>query len=424
MAECLRQRTQEQMSTDVCVQNWSCSYYLPSERRWIPGRLSLTPSHLRFTAEGANEFLVSFHLSSISEIKKESSSYIFSSITVLEEGQSKHWFGSLQPNRNVVFNVLEHFWREQLLSPQASRTVASKLSKGGELMNMVTTSQRHMEKTSNVLYEQGEQFDNIRKGLDKIEADMATTDRLLSVLESPSWWPFSGKTWRSWKHAEPKGSLGDVSPPHSTKEGILMTIPIIFSRKPNINLKPGKLTVLASALEISDCNSQPLHRYQREDVDDIRVCTGYDISIRQRFIGKPDITYRILSARLPDAIPLLETQYSKKIEFQEEALMFSGSRKSSLRDQPSPETGSWVLDQIVTTAIRSDGNSEALMQDQLVSESEAQELRKILMKLKCIALEADTELERQDEALDNVNSSADRAVMSVDKQTRRMRNLM
>ncbi|NP_001091220.1 synaptosome associated protein 47kDa L homeolog [Xenopus laevis] len=327
------------MSSDVCVQNWSCSYYLTSEKRWIPGRLSLTPSRLKFKADGAHEFLVSFHLSSINEIKKESSSYIFSSITVLEKDQAKHWFSSLQPNRNVAFNVIQHFWREQLLTPQGSHTASSKTSQGGEFVNRVTASQSHMEESTNALLHQGEQFDNIRKGLDKIEADMATTDRLLSVLESPSWWLFSRKPWQSWKQAEPKESPGDVTPPNHGKEGILMSVPIIFSRKPDINLKPGKLTVLTSALEISDCNSQLLHRYQREDVDDITVCTGYDISIRQRFIGKPDITYKILSAKLPDVIPLLEMQYSKKIEFLEEALMFSGSRRSSPRDQSSPETG-------------------------------------------------------------------------------------
>ncbi|KAG8443492.1 hypothetical protein GDO86_012043 [Hymenochirus boettgeri] len=410
------------MNSDVCIQSWSGSYYLTSDRRWLPGNLSLTPTHLRFRAEGASDFLANFHLSSICEIKKESSSYIFSSITVMEKNQAKkHWFSSLQPNRNVVYNVLEHFWREQLLTPQAS---ASKSSKGRELLNIVTASQKRLEDTANVLHHQGEQFENIRKGLDKIDADMATTDRLLNVLESPAWWLFSGKPWRSSKHVEPKVSSAELNSPNHGREGILISIPVVFSHKPDYNLKPGKLTVCVCALEISDCSSQLVYRYQKEDVDDIKVYTGYDICIRHRFIGKPDVTYRILSAKLPDILPLLEMQYSKKIEFLEEAIMFSGARKSSPRDRSSPDSVSWFIDGIVTSAQHSEGGGDVLMQHEEVSESEAQELRKILMKLKCIALEAETELERQDELLDDINSSADRAVITIDKHTRRMRNLL
>lgn len=164
------------MNKDVSVQTWPCSYYLNSERRWIPGRLSLTPTHIRFREDHAETFSVSFHLSSISEIKKESSSYIFSSITVLEKDNVKHWFSSLQPNRSAVFTVLEHFWREQLLSPRGEREEA-KTSKGKELINIVSGSQKRLEDTTRVLHHQGEQFDNITRDLNKIEADMATADR-------------------------------------------------------------------------------------------------------------------------------------------------------------------------------------------------------------------------------------------------------
>ncbi|MEE6467464.1 hypothetical protein FKM82_007254 [Ascaphus truei] len=412
------------MSRDVCIKTWPCSYFLTSERRWIPGRLCLTPKSLRFIAEKTGELLVSFHLSGICEIKKESSSFIFSSITVLEKEHAKHWFSSLLPNRDVVFTVLEHFWREQLLSTPGSLASPSKTSKGKELISLVSGSQKRMEDTSRVLHHQGEQFENITRGLNKIESDMATTDRMLSVLESPSWWPFSGKPWKSLPDVKTKeSSPSSSSQPHG-KEGVIAMIPIVFSHGPDF--KPGKLYVLVSALEIMDYSSQRVHRYEREDVDDIKVLTGYDISIRQRFIGKPDITYRLLSARMPEVIPVLEMQYSKKIEFLEEAQMFSEARKSSPRDRTSPiwQTGSWFIEGIVQSGPSIDGHSEMAEQEQAVSQSEAQELRKMLMKLKTIALEAETELERQDEALEDISASTDRAILTVDKQNCRMRKLL
>lgn len=48
----------------------------------------------------------------------------------------------------------------------------------------------------------------------------------------------------------------------------------------------------------------------------------------------------------------------------------------------------------------------------------------MLMQLKNLALEAETELERQDEALDVLTSSTDRATMHIDKHTCRMKRLL
>lgn len=76
-----------------------------------------------------------------------------------------------------------------------------------------------------------------------------------------------------------------------------------------------------------------MHRFEREDVDDIKVHTPYEISIRQRFIGKPDISYRLISAKMPEVIPILEVQFSKKIELLEVAMMLGSTRTSSLAEK-------------------------------------------------------------------------------------------
>lgn len=48
----------------------------------------------------------------------------------------------------------------------------------------------------------------------------------------------------------------------------------------------------------------------------------------------------------------------------------------------------------------------------------------MLMQLKNLALEAETELERQDEALDALTSSTDRATMNIERHTCRMKRLL
>lgn len=178
----------ELMNEDINIHSWPCSYYLDTNKQWVSGRLSLTPVAIKFTADKTGELLVNFHLSSISEIKKESSNLIFSSLTILEKN-TKHWFSSLQPSRNVVFNILEHFWREQLLSSQGAagaEAAALQTTKGKELTGLLTGSQKRLEDTAKVLHYQGEQFDNIMRGLNKIEGDMDVADRYGTVTSELS----------------------------------------------------------------------------------------------------------------------------------------------------------------------------------------------------------------------------------------------
>ncbi|XP_074053868.1 synaptosomal-associated protein 47 [Macrotis lagotis] len=416
------------MNRDICIHTWPCSYYLEPEKRWISGKLSLTSVLLKFLADKSGELLVSFPLSSISEIKKESSHLIFSSITILEKDHNKHWFSSFQPSRNVVFNIIEHFWRELLLSHPGAQA-PSQMTKGKELTGLMACSQKRLEDTAKVLHHQGEQFDNIMKGLDKIESDMDVADRLLTELESPSWWPFNTKLWKSPSEAKPKESTSITSSEAFGKSGIIIKVPAIISQSSELHAKPGKFTVLVSALEISDSNSQLLHRFEREDVDDIKVHTPYEISLRQRFIGKPDTAFRLLSAKMPQIIQILEVQFSKKIEFLEDAMMFQSIRDSSPAEKGSTiwHAASGLIESVVHPgpSLKSGESSQIQLQmNEQVSEEEAQELRQILKKLKSIALETETELERQDEVLDGLTSSVERTTLTIDKQNRRMKKLL
>ncbi|CAO2643345.1 Synaptosomal-associated protein 47 [Lemmus lemmus] len=404
------------MSSDVRVHSWPCSYYLNPEKQWVPGKLTLTPRSLKFSADRTEEVLVGLPLSSITEIKKESSLFIFSAITVLEKGQAKHWFSSLQPSRNVVFNIIEHFWRELLLSqPGTAASTASSRTRGQELLGLMASSQRRMEDTSKVLHHQGEQLDSVMRGLEKMESDLDVADRLLTELESPSWWPFSSKLWKTPAEAKTKEGVSVAACEPFGKEGVVIRVPAIVSQKTESHSKPGKLTVLVSALEIHDSSSLLLHRFEREDVDDIKVYSPYEVSIRQRFIGKPDVAYRLISAKMPEVIPILEVQFSKKIELLEDALVLSvpASRLTGCTPPRELPMGG------------QEGEQLQLQRNwPLLSEGEAQELTQILSKLKGLALDTEAELERQDEALAGITVAVDQATLTVDKHNRRMRKLL
>ncbi|XDV26741.1 hypothetical protein PO909_030376 [Leuciscus waleckii] len=419
------------MSLEVSIHSWPGSYYINNEKRWASGILSLTRTTLRFTSEEKQENLTSLRLSRIMEIKMESSSLIFSALTVLEQGNIKHWFGSLRPCRTTVFHVLVHFWRERLLSPTEPQGAEAPLSKGQELISLISGAQRRLEDTGKVLNHQGEQFDNMIQGLDKIESDLSVADKLLSELECPSWWPFGKLPWKS--HQEAKSEAA-AKVPYTKGSGngqkVILSIPAVISRVGNSeNMKPGSLMVSVSSLEVRDANGQLLHCFEKEEVDDIHVHNPYEISVRQRFIGKPDICFRVLSARMTEALSVLEMQYKKKVEITRDYAAF----QATLATTPgSPEGGGniWSAGHGKDIDVPVEVPAGELTQLQLqvlqptVTEAEAQELKQMLQQLKNLALEAETELERQDEALDLLSCSTDHTTMNINRHTSRMRKLL
>ncbi|XP_035489473.1 synaptosomal-associated protein 47 isoform X2 [Scophthalmus maximus] len=352
------------MSRDVAIHSWPGSYYINGEKRWENGTLSLTRTTVRFVSNQSKESLATFRLSRIVAIKMESSSFIFSTLTVLEEGDVKHWFGSLKPNRVVVHNVLEHFWRERLLSPSSeARGAESQPSKGRALINLVAGAQRRLEDTGTVLSHQGEQFDNMMQGLEKIDSDLGVADKLLLQLESPSWWPFGKLPWKTQQEAKAEDAARAAASAAAASAGsgsgrnkVITSIPAVVSKGGDSDLKPGCLLVLVSALEATPVSS-PCGREG----------TNWNEGLLQD----------CQESELPLEVPAGELS-----QLQVHVL------------QPS------------------------------VSQAEAQELKQMLMQLKNLALEAETELERQDDVLDELTSSTDRATMHIEKHTCRMKRLL
>ncbi|XP_061694880.1 synaptosomal-associated protein 47 isoform X2 [Syngnathoides biaculeatus] len=420
------------MSRDAPIHSWPGSYYLTSVKRWENGTLSLSRTAARFVSSQTKETLADFRLSRITEIKMESSSFIFSTLTVLEEGNVKHWFGSLKPNRVVVYNVMEHFWRERLLSPTDSeaRGVApgGEPSKGRELINLVAGAQRRLEDTGRVLSHQGEQFDSMMQGLEKMDSDLGVADKLLSELESPPWWPFSKLPWKIQQKAKAEDAARAAASRTSARNKVIVSIPAVVSKDGDGDLQPGCLLVFPSSLEVRDAACRLLRRFERADVDEIRVHSPYEVTVGRRFIGRPDVRCRLLSAKMPEALAVLEMQYKKKMEFAAEYASFRGTPPSSPCDAAILHDG--LLHGCQETEVPMEVPAGELSQLQVhvlrpaVSQTEARELKQMLLQLKGLALEAEAELERQDEALDVLTGSADQASMTIGKHTCRMKKLL
>lgn len=161
-------------------------------------------------------------------------------------------------------------------------------------------------------------------------------------MESPPWWPFGKLPWKSQQEAKSEQAARAVSSKGTGKgPRVITSIPTVVSKGGESDWKPGCLVVLVSSLEIRDASAHLLHHFERDEVDDIRIHSPYEISIRQRFIGKPDICYRLLSVKMAEALSLLEMQYKKKLEFTTDFAAFQAS-PATTPGAPQEEGSVWT----------------------------------------------------------------------------------
>lgn len=169
--------------------------------------------------------------------------------------------------------------------------------------------------------------------------------RLLSQLESPSWWPFGKLPWKAQQEAKAEdaaraaaiAAAAAAAGKGSSRNKVITSIPAVVTKGGDSDLKPGCFLVLVSSLEVRDTNCQLLLRFERNEIDEIRVHSPYEITVRQRFIGKPDICCRLLSAKMPEALSVLEMQYKKKMEFLSEYAAFRETPATSPCDTEGPK---------------------------------------------------------------------------------------
>lgn len=418
------------MDGEALVHSWPCSYYVNGDKRWVSGRLTLTPSAVRFSSSSGVTGGLLLPLSRVTHINTESSCFIFSAVTLQERDAHKHWFSSLKPSASAVFHVLQHFWRESLAV--RTHSTHTPLSRGQRLISMVSDAQHTLTHTGRALSQQGEQFHHMIHQIDKMESDLGVADKLLSELESPAWWPFGKLPWNRKCQLELGKAEATAPPPEgaarSSKE--ILSVPVVFYRGGDINaadVNSGALVLLVSALEVFSANGRLIHRFHKQEVDEIRVHGVCDISVRQRHIGKPDVCFRLLSAKMAEALCVLEMQYKKKVEFARDYTGFQATPSDDITPGSAAFWGAGASsDSDVPVQVPAGDLTPVQLhvQQKTVTQEEAQELKQMLLQLKSLALEADSELQRQDEDLDVLMSSSDRSTATINTHTRRMRKLL
>lgn len=172
----------------------SATYYNPVTKKWDSGNFTLIKNHIQFvcsSTEGA-QFHLCLPLSTITSLEKRLSNFIYPAL-VIGIGAEKHWFGSFS-NRDAVYNLLELFWRESLISkphrtPSPPKIFKRNTSLGKELLGILNESKNTLVGTANALADQSRQLYEAEEAVEDLNGDLTKAEEAMKTLQLPS--PFA-----------------------------------------------------------------------------------------------------------------------------------------------------------------------------------------------------------------------------------------
>ena len=300
------------------IRRWKGAYYLQenNRKRWVYGDLLLTHEGLRCILikdernKEATTLDFTLRFTDISQLMKAKSMFIYDAIVLLI-GTTQHWLSSLQ-NRDAVYNILEHFWKDRLTPkteakkpiPQMDRT-----KRGQEMLKLAADSESTLSNAATILHRQGEQLDQAASNMFDLHNDLDVAENLVSGLES--WvgrWSVPGLKYTS-------ESLEIIQ-----REDIpdFVEIPVLFTshkRPSDFLARRGVCRVSKEGITIMDDHQCLIQHYQPRYVSMLRILSPWEMIISKYMIGQPDVAYTLVSVQLLELLKALEPQYRRQIQY-------------------------------------------------------------------------------------------------------------
>lgn len=307
-------------SSQYPICKWEASYYNEDQREWLYGELLVSQTALRFVAPAdakLNKSLTEAYLKLISygvitEIKKLTSSFVYSCVTVFT-GKQQHWFSSL-PKRGNVFNVVMHFWRNTLI-PEVKVTggeIQKPTTLGQKMLQVAADSEKTLQSAGEQLQIQGEQLDHATGVMYDLHSDLDVAEHLMSGLES---WMGRWKMPKQPIPIEPLEIINARAVPKVTEVSVIYSNSV--ARNEQTDVKNGSVRILKEGVTIIDDKGIPVFHYCPKDISLIKVISPWEIVISKYQIGEPDITYIFISSNMMEIIQALEPGYRQKIQYED-----------------------------------------------------------------------------------------------------------
>ncbi|XP_071108448.1 synaptosomal-associated protein 47-like [Haliotis cracherodii] len=433
---------------NVAIRQWYASYYVSPLRKWVYGQLSVFADGVAFHDGSKNPALTGdlvIKFGKIALMKKASSSFIFGAITIVDNKGHTHWFSSFQ-DRSSVFLAINHFFLSAAMVSESSKVKSipegQRTKLGTDLLRIVTDSEQTLEHATTRLSQQGEQIDNSIATMNDLHNDLDIAANFVSGLEA---WLGRWQMPKKYIHVDPIVLKGNDVPQVFDYE---MLYSVIDSKKFHPQ-KDGVIRISSDGVTILNLAQKVLQHFSWSIISTIRVVSPWELLVTQNFIGSPDLSYSIVCSNLIHILRKIElfapgrrkldydvtvqhrlqqhdpSSASRSAPTSSAAVSDKTSDKSSTDIKSNTTSKKYDLSGLVDDMdVQDDGQSQASMYKEVITDQEVDQLTATLSNLKSMALAVQHEEDIQSEKLDVLKGSVDRANDRLSATTKRTNKLL
>ncbi|OWF40926.1 Synaptosomal-associated protein 47 [Mizuhopecten yessoensis] len=411
------------------VREWEVQFYQEQTRKWLTGMLSVTVERIIFQDKNSQFNMICMY-GDFAEVKKTTTGIIFSAIVIITKDGKKHWFSSL-PNREDIFNVMQYFLRSNVtFSDQGNKGKTLGMGRtemGHKLLKVAYDSHKTLSASAEIMSSQGEQIDSTLTAMTDIHNDLDIAESLTSGMES-----WTGK-WRIpnvYQTVDPI-IVHQRDIPNISDYEILYTK---METNKTTTQKLGLLRIAPEGMFILSEKQKLIHHFKWSDISRVRVLSPCEVLVTRFLIGQPDLSYGVVCTSLLGFLEFLERKMRSKIEYVTSGFV----RQPEERGHPqakitkgellSRKTTGSSIPQLQTSCNQSrtghDVQGEQLqLPHPVVSDEEVQELQHTLSDLRSLAISVQQETDTQNEKLDTLTCSVDKANVRMSKVNSRVEKL-
>ncbi|XP_046568388.1 synaptosomal-associated protein 47-like [Haliotis rubra] len=433
---------------NVAIRKWYASYYVSPLRKWVYGQFSVFADGVAFHDESKKPVLTGdlvIKFSKIALMKKASSSFIFGAITIVDSKGHTHWFSSFQ-DRSSVFSAINHFFLSAATLSESSKVKSipegQRTKLGTNLLRIATDSEQTLQHAATRLSQQGEQIDSSISTMDDLHNDLDVVANVVSGLEA---WLGRWQMPKKYIHVDPI-ILKDNDVPQVFDYEMLYSV--IDSKKFH-SQKDGVIRISADGVTILNLTQKIIKHFTWSMISTIRVASPWEMVVTQNFIGSSDLSYAIVCANLIHILRKIELfgpgrrkldydvtvqhrlqQYdtsaaSRSVSTSSVTVSDKTSDKTTVNAKSNSTSRKYDLSGLVDDVdVQNDGQTQASMYKEVISDQEVDQLTATLSNLKSMALAVQHEEDIQNEKLDVLTDSVDRANDRLAATTKRTNRLL
>lgn len=421
------------------VRKWDVQFYQDQTRKWLTGSLCVTVEGIDFRDKNS-PFSVGCRYGEFGDVKKTTTGILFGAIVITTKSGQKLWFSSL-PNREDIYNVIEYFLRSNVtFSDKEHLKSTGQVSKGTEmgrkLLKVVHDSHQTLNASANLLSSQGDQIDSTLTAMVDIQNDLDIAENLTSGMEN---WLGKWKIPEVYQKVDPV-IINNRDIPEISQYEILYT-------KIEINKmstqKLGLLRIASEGVFILSDKQKLIHHFKWSDISRVRVLSPCEIVVTRFLIGQPDLSFGVVCTSLLGFVEFLEKRLRSKVEYitsgfvKQESDNYGHTKTKMDPTQFGCKKGELLTRNPTTTSIpqlhtsfdkgQTEGDikgDQLQISHQVVSDAEVQEIQQTLTDLRSLALAAQQETNIQNEKLDTLTTSVDKANLRITDVNSRLAKLM